>query len=258
DLAVRQWQPSRSASRSHWDKVSGWGLRVQAWNHSGRSEVVLGVGRALLASPPPSAYASEAAPQLLLRRAEGYFSADMRSEITRGASWQLEVRVPPSDGSQAVTLHFPDTHRLPRSAQLMLVDEQSGARIPLRSRANYTFTAPPAGGTYTFRVEPMSARALLRVLTPTVHGGRSRGEAFQIGFTLTAPAQVQVNVRSGARKVRTLTLNASRSEGYQQVVWDGRDDAGVALPPGQYIVEVVAQSEDGQVARAVVPLLSTR
>ncbi|MFQ3611893.1 MAG: hypothetical protein SNJ72_10420, partial [Fimbriimonadales bacterium] len=34
---------SRSASRSHWDKVSGWGLRVQAWNHSGRSEVVLGV-----------------------------------------------------------------------------------------------------------------------------------------------------------------------------------------------------------------------
>ncbi len=249
---------TRSTSRSRAPDNHSWNLRIQAWGEGGHSEVVLGAGRALLASPPPTAFTNERAPQILLRRAEGYFSADLRAEVSRSTRWQVEVRVPPANAPQAITLHIPNALQLPRSVQLVLIDEQTGVRMPVRTRANYTFNAPPSGGVYTFNIEPMAVRALLRVLNPTVHGGRSRGEPFQIGFSLTAPAQVQVAIRSGARTVRTLTANTNRSAGYQQLVWDGRDDRGIALPPGQYMVEVVATSEDGQVARAVIPLISTR
>ncbi len=235
-----------------------WSLRIQAWNAEGGSEVVIGVGRDLLASPPPSAYGSERAPQILARRAEGSFAVEFRSEFSRSARWQFEVRVPPADSPQAITLHVPNALQLPRQVQLVLIDEQSGKRIPLRTRAHYTFTAPASGGVFRFSIERISSSALLRVLNPTVRLARARGESHQIGFTLTTEAQVQIQIRSAGRVVRTLSLGSTRSAGYHQLVWDGRDERGIALPPGQYLVEITAQTEDGQSARVAVPLLSVR
>jgi flagellar hook assembly protein FlgD len=60
------------------------------------------------------------------------------------------------------------------------------------------------------------------------------------------------------RQVRILESNRSRSAGTHTAVWDGRDQQGVVLPPGQYMLSIQAISDDGQVARAVVPLILTR
>jgi len=69
---------------------------------------------------------------------------------------------------------------------------------------------------------------------------------------------VTVSVQSGGRVIRTLEQSRSRNAGIQQVVWDGRDQQGRALPPGAYTLVITAETTEGQVARATTPVVLTR
>jgi hypothetical protein len=212
--------------------------------------------QATLAPDPPEG----ATPvRLRVRRVEGAFAADVRPTLSRETRWSLEVVVAPSTQPQPITLRVPHAARLPRGVNLVLVDEQSGARRPLRTTAAaMSFVAPPEGGVFRFAIEPIATRALLRVLNPTVRGGTRAGDALTLSFNLTAEAQVQVQIRTGSRTVRTLSDTRTRSAGLHEFVWDSRDDAGAHLPPGAYLAEITAVSADGQVARAVVPIIVRR
>jgi flagellar hook assembly protein FlgD len=79
-----------------------------------------------------------------------------------------------------------------------------------------------------------------------------------VQFTLSDSARVSVTVQAGGQVVRTLEQGRSRSRGVQQVVWDGRDAQGRAMPPGNYQVVIQAETEDGQLVRAVAPITLTR
>jgi WD40 repeat protein len=253
--------PSRALHGSLAPSDSVWTLQVEAASAQGSGAVWVGVAQgrsvqAMLAPEPPDG----ASPvQVRVRRAEGVFAADVRPTPTRDARWSLEVVVAPSDQPQPIRLRIHQATYLPRGVTLALVDEQSGARRPLRSAgASLTFTAPPEGGVFRFAIEPIARRTLLRVLNPTVRGGTRAGETLTLGFTLTAEAQVQVQIRTGSRTVRTLSDTRTRSAGLQEFIWDGRDDAGIHLPPGAYLAEITAVSADGQVARAVAPIIVRR
>jgi WD40 repeat protein len=253
--------PSRAVQVPLAPSDSVWTLQVEAASARGSGVVWLGVAQgrsvqAMLAPEPPDG----ASPvQVRVRRAEGVFAADVRPTLTRDARWSLEVVVAPSDQPQPIRLRIHQATHLPRGVNLALVDEQSGARRPLRSAgASLNFTAPPEGGVFRFAIEPIARRTLLRVLNPTVRGGTRAGETLTLGFTLTAEAQVQVQIRTGSRTVRTLSDTRTRSAGLQEFIWDGRDDAGVHLPPGAYLAEITAVSADGQVARAVAPIIVRR
>jgi WD40 repeat protein len=253
--------PSRAVQVPLAPSDSVWTLQVEAASARGSGVVWLGVAQgrsvqAMLAPEPP-----DGAPpvQVRVRRAEGVFAADVRPTLTRDACWRLEVVVAPSDQPQPIRLRIHQATYLPRGVNLALVDEQSGARRPLRSAgASLTFTAPPEGGVFRFAIEPIARQTLLRVLNPTVRGGTRAGETLTLGFTLTAEAQVQVQIRTGSRTVRTLSDTRTRSAGLQEFIWDGRDDAGIHLPPGAYLAEITAVSADGQVARAVAPIIVRR
>jgi hypothetical protein len=253
--------PSRALHGSLAPSDSVWTLQVEALSALGSGAVWVGVAQgrsvqAMLAPEPPD---GELPIQVRVRRVEGVFAADVRPTLTRDARWSLEVVVAPSDQPQPIRLRIHQATHLPRGVNLALVDEQSGARRPLRSAgASLTFTAPPEGGVFRFAIEPIARRTLLRVLNPTVRGGTRAGETLTLGFTLTAEAQVQVQIRTGSRTVRTLSDTRTRSAGLQEFIWDGRDDAGVHLPPGAYLVEITAVSADGQVARAVAPIIVRR
>jgi hypothetical protein len=253
--------PSRAVQIPLAPSDSVWTLQVEAASAQGSGAVWVGVAQgrsvqAMLAPEPPDG----ASPvQVRVRRAEGVFAADVRPTPTRDARWSLEVVVAPSDQPQPIRLRIHQATHLPRGVNLALVDEQSGARRPLRSAgASLNFTAPPEGGVFRFAIEPIARRTLLRVLNPTVRGGTRAGETLTLGFTLTAEAQVQVQIRTGSRIVRTLSDTRTRSAGLQEFIWDGRDDAGIHLPPGAYLAEITAVSADGQVARAVAPIIVRR
>jgi WD40 repeat protein len=253
--------PSRAVQGSLAPSDGVWTLQVEAASARGSGAVWVGVAQgrsvqAMLAPEPPD---GELPIQVRVRRVEGVFAADVRPTLTRDARWSLEVVVAPSNQPQPIRLRIHQATHLPRGVNLALVDEQSGARRPLRSAgASLTFTAPPEGGVFCFAIEPIARRTLLRVLNPTVRGGTRAGETLTLGFTLTAEAQVQVQIRTGSRIVRTLSDTRTRSAGLQEFVWDGRDDAGIHLPPGAYLAEITAVSADGQVARAVAPIIVRR
>jgi len=154
-----------------------------------------------------------------------------------------------------VTLRGPNIQQLPRSVNPVLVDLQTGARRYLRTTGSYTFRSPQ-GGVSRFRIEMASSAGLLRI--GNVQGTSGRGNQRTIAFTLTGDATVEVKVLAAGKVVRQLMNSAGRSAGVQQVSWDGRDQQGVALPPGAYTIEIRAVSEDGQVARAATTVILTR
>lgn len=233
-----------------------WALRVQAVVEGHSSEVVLGMGRSVQAVAPPEAPTGETPVQLRLQHAQQMLSADLRTETPM--RWHLSLQVASGEVSRLVELRLSDIALLPYGVELRLRDEQTGRAIPLRGRSVYRFTAPAEGGMFHFTIEPARRSQLLRILAMGVSGGRNTNGAFVIQATLTAAAQVQAQVLLNGRTVRTLPLQAVRSAGQVQLTWDGRDDSGRALPPGTYTLQIMAQGEDGQIARSVIPILLTR
>ncbi len=249
---------SRAVTRSVASQARGWGLAVIAETGSDSSEVVLGVSpsRALAVERPPDPPTGKPAVRLSIKRGEVGLAADIRRSASR-EKWELEVEVDPHPEGREVTLRWRNALQLPRAVNLVLIDPQTGTRRHLRSTASYTFRAGSSGGRYRFQLELVPASQLLRITGVRVQSGR--GGQHTLSFSLTSEAQVEVQVLGlNGQAVRTLMTGTSRSAGTHSVVWDGRNQAGVALPPGMYQLTISAMSSDGQVARVAVPVVVGR
>lgn len=68
----------------------------------------------------------------------------------------------------------------------------------------------------------------------------------RIDYTLAGDAEsVQVVILTSSKQtVRTLNVGA-KPAGTHQVAWDGKDNTGVQVPPGTYLVEIVATDRQG-------------
>lgn len=251
--------PSRSAVAN----AGGWHLTLEVESGELRDRAYVGVSRAatagydsgydLLKPPPVGAdYVHISLPRLNWGTQSGTYGVDIQP-ATRSARWEFVVET--SQPNREVTLRWPDAQQLPRAANLVLVNLDTGERRYLRTTGAYTFRTG-ATGVSRFRLEMASSGGLLRIQQVQVNSGR--GTQHTIAFQLTGDATVQVNILSGGKVVRQLLNQATRSAGMQQAVWDGRDQGGVALPPGAYTIEIRAVSEDGQVARATAPIILTR
>jgi hypothetical protein len=236
----------------------GWALRIRAESDGSVSEVIVGASqkRELAVAMPPLPPGETNAVRLSAVRGGGALGADIRRGNGKG-QWDIEVEVAPFSEGREVVLSWHGVASIPRSTKLVLVDLQTNQRQFMHTTASYTFRSAAQGGKYRFRIESVPASTLLRILNPKVNGGR--GGQYTLSFGLTGNASVSIVVEDGhGRQVRILESNRSRSAGTHTAVWDGRDQQGVVLPPGQYMLSIQAISDDGQVARAVVPLILTR
>jgi hypothetical protein len=81
----------------------------------------------------------------------------------------------------------------------------------------------------------------------------------EIVFSLGGPADVSVTVLNLAgRSVRRIVAERAASTGMNSLVWNQMSDAGLKVPSGTYLVEVVANGADGSSSRAVTPLTLNR
>jgi flagellar basal-body rod modification protein FlgD len=85
-----------------------------------------------------------------------------------------------------------------------------------------------------------------RVTVGGNHAVLRSGENTTLRYTLDEAADVRIEVKNvqGA-VVRTLTPGA-QSSGHQQVIWNGKDDRGNALPEGNYTYHVLAVGGGGR------------
>ncbi len=78
-------------------------------------------------------------------------------------------------------------------------------------------------------------------------GGAARtatGPGAEIQYRLSRPMQVSLNLYDGQGQiVRSLLCGAPRQKGKQREFWDGRDQAGKPLPPGEYSWKLLAMPE---------------
>jgi flagellar hook assembly protein FlgD len=130
------------------------------------------------------------------------------------------------------------------------VDEDSGRAIYLRTTTGYTYEVgdEAAERHFTLRISDGDAGALtIGALSAETAGGRA-----QIVYTLSADATVDVEVLNIAGiTVRRLVGERAQTAGPQQLTWDGRNNAGSAVPAGAYLVRITARSESGQQVSAV-------
>lgn len=183
----------------------------------------------------------------------GNYASDVRGIAATGQSWKVSVEC--SQPGANVTLRWPSMATMPKTINLVLIDEATGKRQFMRSTSSFSFKADEAGSR-SFRVEQIGQGRILRITNPVAQSTRG---GTSVSFSLSSEASVQVNVLGpGGKLVRQVTNSVTAKAGAQSVTWDGRDAQGIALPPGAYTIEVRATTEDGQIARVVTPVILKR
>ncbi|MFW5868666.1 MAG: FlgD immunoglobulin-like domain containing protein, partial [Armatimonadota bacterium] len=163
---------------------------------------------------------------------------------------EWEVRVACAAPQATVRLSWPDLSELPADVRPMLIDNQTGRSIYLRTSTGYTYEVGDEATerSFTLRIADEGAGALA---INTLSAGSAEGRA-QVVYTLSQDAAVDVEVLNIAGvTVRRLIAGRAQEAGPQQITWDGRNASGSNAPNGRYIIRVTARSDDGQQVSAI-------
>ncbi len=192
---------------------------------------------------------------------------DLRSPATGVKTWNMAVRS--SKANDSVTLSWNSISRdVPRNYTLTLIDPATNKRVNMRSAASHIVNVGPTG-TQNVQIvaEPVSrgSRVQITAFDVLTSGDASRAtRSANIHFTLTrAASQMSINVLNGRgqiiRQLNNLsTRDAEGGAATGTALWDLKTQQGTTVSAGQYNVELQVQTEDGQRARRVQPLVITR
>ncbi len=182
----------------------------------------------------------------------GEYATDIRASNARGP-WRLRVTgVPP--GGRAV-LRWPDLSSLPAEIRPVLIDLQTRREVYMRTSTGHRFVS--SGRARRFEVELRGADAGSLAVTALTSMQTRQGVA--VTFSLTTAAAVTVRVMNIAgRLVRELVAAKPQPAGESTLPWDLRNATGGGVPNGTYLIQVTAESADGQRITAVSPVSVTR
>jgi len=184
------------------------------------------------------------------RRLAGIFAPTQRAEAT----WKLVIEAAPG---QTVEVWCPDPGEIPRGYAVALCDEATGAVVDLRRQARHTIQLREGEWSRPMVLRLTQAAGALTLSSLSVEPTRAGGA--QMSFTLSTAAECTVRVLNIAgRTIRVIERGRLRPAGSSQVLWDGRSEAGVAVPSGMYLVQVEAASDGGARTQAVRTLAIRR
>ncbi|HCU36136.1 MAG TPA: hypothetical protein DGT21_12020 [Armatimonadetes bacterium] len=152
-------------------------------------------------------------------------------------TWEFSVTAP--DGAP-VRLSLPDLSAVPATHAVYLHDLRTGAMFNLRACRSYEY----AGGgerEFELRIGPRGPSAV----TVASVVAQSAGGVTTIGYTLSADAEVTIEVRNIAgRLVGRIPCGLSAS-GLNTATWSECNIAGARVPSGSYLCSITAAAEDG-------------
>jgi len=175
----------------------------------------------------------------------GRYASDVRGKVRTSETWDVVVQTRGS--SQAVTLTWPDLRNLPRYYGAVLVDQDSGEQINMRTTSSYSFE-PGETGLRSLSVTVRMADAANALVV--LGASKARGNA-SVTYRTLNDATVDVKVLNAAgRIIRHLVNDDTRVAGTHTESWNGRDDNGTAVPPGFYSIEIRGVFADQTITRA--------
>lgn len=139
------------------------------------------------------------------------------------------------------------------------------ARIYEPDAEAYTDSGLLGGREYQYRLRAFNAigpsnwALYLRVTTAAVSGSavtalsvrQVNGQAVAIAYTLSASADVSIEIRNIAgRTIRQIAAGPT-AQGLRTATWNLRNATGSPVPSGTYICTVIARGEDGSQSRAI-------
>jgi hypothetical protein len=155
-----------------------------------------------------------------------------------------------------VTITWPNLASVPRNVRVKITDVSTGEVRDLRAVSGYSyFMAQPGTREFTVTLEQGgSTRPVIGNVTVGQAGSRESGP-MTVRYALSADAMVSVRVLSASGKeVFTVTRGRADNAGENEVVWNLRDNANRAVAPGQYRIEILAETTDGERVRRLVPV----
>lgn len=245
---------------------AGWLVRLAATTEAGRdganffgvsSVASDGRGRFDVEEPPPPAGTIPPVSVSFVRtrgtRTPVYYAQEVRhGPLSRPQTWNVVVQAPAREN---VSLTWSDLANVPAEVRLTLFDPLTGKRLYMRTTRAYTFNV----GTRSRRELQVTAApdstGWLRV--SHVHVQPSRGGAVTIAFQVSQPATSQVVIRSATGRVIRRLPPLAHGRGLVTRQWNGRDGSGRVAPKGLYTCEIVARTDENQIARTLSPFALT-
>jgi subtilisin family serine protease len=233
---------------------------VDGYNYIGMSSNATD-GNDLTKAPKPPLMSPYVSLGMARAAGAGLYAQDLRP-IGGTKTWDVVVNTDQKEAD--ITVQWPNIAAVPKRYSLTLTDLTSGQTFDMRSLPAYQFHATAAEPTrkLTITAEPAlgGGRAVLSNLFVNQATGRGVGQTiYDINYSLSRAASVDVTVLgSTGRIVGRVQPSRAATVGANHAYWDGRDTAGRTLPGGAYVLQVRAQTPDGQVTRQIQTLTITR
>ncbi len=256
-LFIGAWQGRQVNASSPSLEPGEWTLQLTAQSSAGRDSTVwLSVSPRALAEwdlldlpkvpmPPGSLQVGSV---VRTGRGETLLSVDARPPQSK-VVWSLVITNP---AGGEVHLQFDGLAKVPRSVLLLVRDPDTNQQWSLRSVSSLSILTQPNQPKSLEVVALQVGSAPLRVQGLRVTSLRGRGAHIQFG--VTAPAQVEVQIRSLTGRVLWKTQQQVDGSRLYRVFWDGRGKGGEGVPPGIYTVVVQAVTDDGRQTQAQIIL----
>ncbi|MFW5867693.1 MAG: FlgD immunoglobulin-like domain containing protein, partial [Armatimonadota bacterium] len=252
---------TRSATSPAADDLA-WEMPIVA--EAGRMSGAARLGAASDAREGPDAHDLQAPPGFGPRvevtfDPEGTGASRYRTDVrpTAAPEQTYALKVHSTLAHRPVQLRWPDVSEVPEDTVLTLIDESADRRVYMRTSGGYELPATDEGVS-----RRLTIKAHRRSTQPLLVSGMSAMQATsgtaQVVFTLSSPADVQVEVLNIAgRTVRAPSIGPQQS-GQNTLSWNLRDNAGTMVPSGMYLVRMNARDDTGRQTQALRPLQITR
>ena len=163
-------------------------------------------------------------------------------------------------GSVSVT--WPNLSTIPKNIRVRLVDTATGETRDLRKVSGYRFDAASAS-TREFKIQVETGTVSRAVIGNVVVTRNSRGtggdSSIRLTYSLATDATTTVRIlKANGSEVMTITRGRADKAGQNEAVWNLMDQANRAQPPGTYRAEIVAEGQDGERVRKIVPIVISR
>ncbi len=151
-----------------------------------------------------------------------------------------------------VDVLFPDLSAVASDLAVVMTDLESGRTVNMRTARGYSFTSGADGARRRLQVEVKPRRQVAAILTNITAQAAAGGT--QIVYTLSAAADVQMQVLNIAGRVVARIPGGYQNAGTHTAMWPGRSLSGSKIPAGQYLISVLCSSEDGTQTTRILPV----
>ena len=210
------------------------------------------IGREDAEKPP--VFKSYVSVKILDQRTRSVLAQDLRRNAKRAQRWEIEVSTDQPESE--VTLQWTQELPVPKGTRLTLIDQATGQRVSMLQQSSYRFRTDE-NSRRRFVIEAQPVRTS-RLQITNIAVTQTRGNQYTVQYALNGEASVQVLIQDAAGKTIARLQSGTRSAGVNTATWNGRNEGGVAVPPGTYQLQILATNDEGEVARVVRPLVVTR